>query len=58
MQPIELLQKELTKWNYSLKKSKISFEKNNITKEVHEEHKRNLIPLIDTYQKAIQKLLE
>jgi hypothetical protein len=53
MTPLELLESERDKWIKALRKSKESFEKNEITLEVHTVHVNNLEPLIKEWSKAV-----
>jgi hypothetical protein len=54
--PLELLQDEFNIYKKALSKSTKSFEDGIITKELHETHVTNLIPIIASYKRAIEIL--
>lgn len=56
MNPLELLQLELDKYQRALQKSKDSFALDLIPKIVHKEHVTNLEPKIQEYKDAIHCL--
>ena len=57
MEAIELLKTELKKWIISKEKSKIAFEKGNLSLEIHLKHDENLNALIKDYKEKI-KIIE
>jgi hypothetical protein len=56
MTPLELLQKELNKYERALEKSKESHEKGKIDVGLHLSHARNLEPKIKEFRLAIRVL--
>ena len=56
MTPLELLQSELSKWTKALRKSKESYEKGDISFDIHQTHKNNLEPKIIELSGAIEIL--
>lgn len=56
MDPLELLKHELKSFNKNLDKSMDSFQNCDISKELHLEHIKNNLPLIQKYEDAIKKL--
>lgn len=51
--PLELLESELRKWVKAKKKSTEAYNANQIPWELHEEHVKNLNPLIEEWTKAV-----
>ena len=56
MEPLELLKSELEKWEKAYRKSEEFYKKEMITLELHEKHKKNLTPKIQSYKHAIETL--
>jgi hypothetical protein len=52
--PLELLEDKLNELEKALHKSFLSFQKNEISGELHLSHKNNLQPLIFKYKQTIQ----
>ena len=58
MSPIELLQRHVIELRRDFGKSMEMYKNGQISFEIHETHRRNIIPLIKEYEQAIQKLIE
>ena len=56
MNPIELLEKELSEYERSLNKSYELYENREIGQHTHLTHLKNLLPKIEEYKSAIEKL--
>ncbi len=56
MNPVELLEQELKKYERALYHLEIFLEKNDVDKETYDRRKNNLLPIIQNYKFAINIL--